>query len=84
MTSTFGELTAATVPPPISLYVKKITDRGERIWDLNYFMIFFYGDIRRFSILSFFFFIFFVLERNIDHLVDVIDTISMDIIFFLI
>lgn len=37
-----------------------------------------------FSILSFFFFIFFVLERNIDHFVDVIDTISMDVMFFLI
>lgn len=33
-----------------------------------------------FSILSFFFFFFvsFVFERNIDHLVDVIDTISID------
>lgn len=83
MTSTFGELTAATVPPPISLYVKKITDRGERIWDLNY-LIFFYGDTRRIFYSFIFFFIFFVLERNIDHLVDVIDTISMDIMFFLI
>lgn len=37
-----------------------------------------------FLFFHFFFFIFFVLERNIDHFVDVIDTISMDIMFFLI
>lgn len=84
MTSTFGELTAATVPPPISLYVKKITDRGERIWDLNYFMIFFLWRYTTIFYSFIFFFIFFVFERNIDHLVDVIDTISMDIMFFLI